>query len=208
MEMNDQKIIDRRAFIKASALFAMAVSVPVASCKEDKDGNPEPSVCRTTEDILGPFYKSGAPFRELIIPAGNTTSPLIIEGKVFSNCDNLIKDAIVEIWNADENGVYDLSDKFIFRGSFKTGSDGRYKFKTIVPGRYLNGSIYRPSHLHFRITASGHEELVSQIYFANDPFIATDPWASTPQAVERILTVEKDEDNTDTVTFDIHLSPL
>jgi protocatechuate 3,4-dioxygenase beta subunit len=208
--MKEQKIIDRRTFMKASSLFALAVSVPVIACKGDKDDadDPEPSECRTTEDILGPYYKAGAPFRETIIPDGNTAPPLIIEGKVFSNCDDPINEASVEIWNADADGGYDLSDNFIFRGSFKTGSDGRYKFMTIIPGQYLNGGTYRPSHLHFRITASGHEELVSQVYFANDPFITTDPWASAPQAVERILTVGKAEDNTDTVTFDIHLNPL
>jgi catechol 1,2-dioxygenase len=208
--MKEQKTIDRRTFMKASSLFALAVSVPVIACKEDKDetDDPEPSECLTTEDILGPYYKAGAPFREMIIPEGNTAPPLIIEGEVFSNCDTSLKDAIVEIWNADEEGGYDLSDSFIFRGSSKTGSDGRYKFRTIIPGRYLNGSTYRPSHLHFRITAPGHEELVSQVYFANDPFITTDPWASTPQAEKRILTVGKAEDNTDTVTFDIHLNPL
>ncbi len=80
------------------------------------------------------------------------------------------------------------------------------QFATIIPGRYLNGSTYRPSHIHFRITAPGHTELVSQVYFAEDPFIDDDPWASDPAAEERILMITKNEDNVDTVNFDIHLS--
>jgi hypothetical protein len=47
---------------------------------------------------------------------------------------------------------------------------------------------------------------VSQVYFADDPFIDDDPWASDPAAEERILMITKDDDNVDTVNFDIHLS--
>jgi hypothetical protein len=47
---------------------------------------------------------------------------------------------------------------------------------------------------------------VSQIYFKDDPFIATDPWAGDPTAAERILIIAKDENGTDSITFDIHLT--
>jgi catechol 1,2-dioxygenase len=203
----DSKLIQRRAFLKTSAMLVLAVTAPVVSaCKPDsKDDVTPDGTCNTTADILGPFYKSGSPRKEHIIPAGNDTAPLIIKGNVYSNCDKFLSNAVVEIWNADEDGTYDLSENFLFRGSYETASDGVYKFRTIIPGRYLNGSTYRPSHLHLRITAPGHRELISQVYFANDPFIDDDPWASDPDAEERILTVVKDDDNIDTVTFDIHM---
>lgn len=189
----------------------MAVSIPIVSCASKDDVDPDPDYiddCYTTADILGPYYKAGSPFRDVIIPVDNKTAPLIIQGQVFSGCDQVLENAVVEIWNADEEGNYDVSDQYHFRGSFRTTIDGKYQFTTIVPGRYLNGAQYRPSHLHFRITASGHEELVSQVYFANDPYIDDDPWASDPKAGARILVLEKDQDNTDTVNFDIYLNRL
>src|SRR6188768_635285 len=178
--------ISRREFIRVtSATIAVAVW-GLESCQDSDHPNPS-NDCQTTSDILGPYYKAGAPLGENIIPTGVDTPPLIIHGKVFSHCEHLLPDAVVEIWNANADGAYDTSEQFLFRGKYQTEADGVYKFKTIIPGRYLNGSTYRPSHIHFRITAPGHRELVSQIYFKEDPFIESDPWASATKAQERIL---------------------
>jgi protocatechuate 3,4-dioxygenase beta subunit len=207
--MNQEKNkIGRREFLAKSTLVAVAISMPVTiSCKESNAADPVSNECsETTKDILGPYYKAGSPIRENIIPSENTAPPLLIKGIIFSDCDTEVKDALVEIWNANEDGEYDTSPNFKFRGSYKTSSDGHYRFETIYPGRYLNGSDYRPSHIHFRITAPNHQELVSQIYFKNDPYIPKDPWASDPNALERILVINKDTNDTDTVTFDIYLN--
>lgn len=189
--------------------MAVTLSIPVLACKKKED-DPDPnnsSDCVTTDDILGPFYKPGSPFREDIIPSTSQGEPLVLEGKVFTDCDKPLKDAVVEIWNANEDGDYDTSNEFKFRGSARTTEDGAYRFRTIIPGRYLNGGTFRPSHIHFRITAPGHEELVSQVYFKDDPFIDDDPWAGSPKAVERILTITHDTNGTDTVNFNIYLNP-
>jgi catechol 1,2-dioxygenase len=205
--MENQRDIKRRNFLKKSVLVAVAVSVSgLKACNEDDNTNRIKNECATTKDILGPFYKAGAPFLENIIPPENKAAPLFIIGKVLGDCNTLLRDATVEIWNANTEGVYDTSDAFKFRGQFKTETDGLYRFKTIIPGRYLNGGNYRPSHIHFRITAPGYNELVSQIYFKDDPFIPQDPWAGDPSAAERILPLAKDENGTDTVTFDIYLT--
>ena len=204
----DEKLFGRRQFIRNSTLVAVSISLPgLVSCEDKSEILPDEKDCATSADILGPFYKAGAPFREEIIPLGDTGVPLLIEGKVFTDCDTVLGDAVVEIWNADNEGEYDTSEEFRFRGRYKTGADGIYHFKTIIPGRYLNGSTFRPSHIHFRITAPGHQELVSQIYFKDDPFIASDPWAGSSNAAERILAVGQDENGTDTVNFNIYLTP-
>jgi catechol 1,2-dioxygenase len=201
------KPLPRRRFIKQATICAVAVTLPrLSACSEEVPG--VDGRCKTTADILGPFYKADAPFHEDIIPGGNTSVPLIVEGKVFSHCDKALQNAVVEIWNADEAGAYDMSAAFRFRGRYKTPAGGAYRFKTIIPGRYLNGNAFRPSHIHFRITAPGHETLVSQIYFKDDPFIADDPWAGSPGASERILPFTKDANGMDSVTFNIYLHPL
>jgi len=204
-----KKKFNRRDFLRSTSLVAVVITLPgFISCnnKEVDDPNVEP--CKTTDDILGPFYKSNAPFRENIIPLENTSESLIVKGKVFTGCDTALTEALVEIWNANDVGVYDNSNTYNFRGSYKTEQDGFYKFNTIIPGAYLNGDTYRPSHIHFRITAQNHQELVSQIYFKDDPFIKNDPWAGDKKASERILLIEKDKNGVDTVIFNIHMNTL
>jgi catechol 1,2-dioxygenase len=195
----------RRNFLKSTGMFAVAVSLAptLLSCENPSQAS-VPDPCQTTNDILGPFFKANAPFQENIVPANSTATPLIIEGKVYSSCSSVLADAIVEIWNADENGDYDTTG-FMYRGRYKTGADGSYTFTSIIPGKYLNGALYRPSHIHFKISAAGHKDLVSQIYFKDDTSISTDPWANSPKAKERILLVMQEPSGANMVNFDIHL---
>jgi catechol 1,2-dioxygenase len=202
-----QRMTGRREFLRNTTLVAISVTLPgLIACDDEKSVEPPDGSCITTADILGPFYRSGAPFREDVVPPGNAGIPLVIDGRVFADCETGLKNAVVEIWNADEEGAYDQSTGFNFRGRYLTGDHGAYRFRTIIPGRYLNGGTFRPSHIHFRITAAGYNDLISQIYFKDDPFIAEDPWASDSKASERILTLDKDASGTDTVNFDIYLT--
>jgi catechol 1,2-dioxygenase len=132
----------------------------------------------------------------------------MVKGTVFgADCTSPLADALVEYWQSDSAGQYDNdSPDFRFRGQFRTAADGQYAFSTIVPGRYLNGNTYRPSHIHFRITAPGHRELVSQVYFKDDPYLAADPWASKPDAKLRILTLEQGADGVQMVSFPVYLA--
>ena len=43
---------------------------------------------------------------------------------------------------------------------------------------YLNGSTFRPSHIHFKITPPGFNTLITQLYFQGDPYLSTDAAAS------------------------------
>jgi protocatechuate 3,4-dioxygenase beta subunit len=203
--------LNRRQFIKNSALYAVSVcTFGFISCSKENENilnNPVTGDCKTTSDILGPFYRAGAPFRSDLTLPDQSGENLIINGKVYSSdCVTLLKDAIVDIWHAGNEGEYDnTSEEFLYRGRFLTGDDGSYQFRTIIPGRYLNGNTFRPSHIHFRVTAPDHIDLVSQIYFKDDPFIETDPWASDPAAELRILNMEGNSEGIKTVQFDIHL---
>ncbi|PCH69777.1 MAG: catechol 1,2-dioxygenase, partial [Bacteroidetes bacterium] len=70
-----------------------------------------------------------------------------------------------------------------------------------------NGDKNRPSHIHFKITASDHEELVTQLYFEGDPDIDSDPWASDKDAEDRIITLDEDSDGNKSGIFDIKMMP-
>ena len=109
--------------------------------------------------------------------------------------------------HCNTKGEYDNTSKeFNQRAKWYTNEKGEYAFKTILPGKYLNGKLYRPAHIHFRITEEHSKELVSQIYFKGDPHIEKDPWASKEKAEHRVLPIVlEDTAGNLAVTFDIYL---
>jgi len=119
-----------------------------------------------------------------------------------------LKNAGVEIWHCNSKGDYDNDTKeFKQRARWNTNEKGEYSFKTILPGKYLNGELYRPSHIHFRVTEKESKELISQIYFKGDPYIVKDPWASQDKSKLRILQIiPQGVDGSLTINFDIYLN--
>lgn len=99
-----------------------------------------------------------------------------------------------------DNEAYDQ------RAQLNTNEKGEYCFLTILPGKYLLDEVYRPAHIHFRVTEKNSQELISQFYFKGDPKIEKDRWASLDRAKLRILPITP-EDNTGnlSVEFDIYL---
>lgn len=164
--------------------------------------------CDTTNDILGPYYRPDAPIRMDLTSDSLKGNRIQLKGKVYaSDCTTLLNDALVEIWHCDVDGNYDNeSENFHQRAAWKTDKSGEYTFKTILPGKYLNGRLYRPAHIHFRVSCEGHQELISQVYFEGDPHITKDPWASSKKAELRILNlIPEDVFGNLTVYFDVFL---
>ena len=198
----------RRAFIQKSSMMAVAVSTFGGIQWNGKNfvGNSP-----TTTDILGPFYRPGAPMRSNIIPTNSSGIPMNLQGTIFDeNGENPLKNALVEIWQCDENEYYDnTSDNYLFRGAVKTGNNGKYDFKTIVPVPYKananDESSWRPAHIHMRISVPKQQDLITQIYFKGDQYIDNDTWASSPGAVNRVLEIVKNSDEEHDVTFDVVL---
>ena len=198
------KTITRGDFIVKGSVFA--VSVAMLGCRHPVVSGHTPD-CQTSADILGPFYRADAPARSDMRMSGDLGAALIVEGAVYSeDCVTALSGALIEVWQADGTGTYDTdSTDFHYRASLTAGDDGGYAFNTNLPGKYLNGDQFRPSHIHFRVSADGHQTLVSQVYFENDTDIAADPWASSPEAESRILTVTDLESGEKQVNFDIYL---
>lgn len=165
--------------------------------------------CETTNDILGPFYRPDAPLRSDLTYTGLQGTRMTLKGQVFADdCTTPLPNAQVEIWHCNAAGEYDSeSDEFRQRARLLTNEKGEYTFHTILPGKYLNGRLYRPSHIHYRVTEKRSKELISQIYLKGDPHITTDPWASDKKAEHRILPiVPQDTRGNLTVLFDIYLA--
>lgn len=196
----------RRTFIKKSSLTALSISAFGAIHWNGKNFVGDSP---TTTDILGPFYRPGAPMRSNIIPPNSKGSPMNLSGTIFKEDGKTpINNASVEIWQCDENEHYDnASDSYFFRGAIMTGKNGKYDFKTIVPVPYKadpnDESSWRPAHIHMRVSVVDHQDLITQIYFKGDKYIDSDTWASSPQAVNRILNIAKNPAGGNAVTFDV-----
>lgn len=163
----------------------------------------------TTTDILGPFYRPGAPFKTDLIQSGTKGETLHFGGTVFGKDGKTpVNGALVEIWHCNEDGVYDnTSDNYVYRAAAKTSADGKYRFKTIMPVPYAAGqTVIRPAHIHMRISGdSGTQDLVTQIYFKGDKYIEGDSSSSDPKSLNRILDMSKNEKNEKVVKFDVYL---
>jgi len=127
-----------------------------------------PRTCAPTgADAQGPYYLAGAP--AIIDLAGaEPGTPIALSGLVTDIDCAPIPNAQVEVWQADAAGDYH-DDRL--RATLVCNAQGAYAFTSILPGRYLQATGFRPAHLHFRVTAAGFRTVVTQIYFAGDPYL-------------------------------------
>lgn len=206
---------DRRQFLKNTSLAAFAaVTLPSIARAELNSGNanqPPVNCNATTLDYYGqgPFYTANAPsiINNQLASANEPGTRLIISGRVHNlDCTEYIPGTIIDIWHADDAGAYDNSG-FNLRGQTTSNSQGFYLFETIYPGKYLNGSAYRPAHIHFKITPPGYPLLTTQLYFEGDSDISTDAAASissgTYDATHRIVPVTTNSSGQKEATWDI-----
>jgi hydroxyquinol 1,2-dioxygenase len=149
----------------------------------------------TQSSLLGPFYREGAP--ELPLGASivaNPSEPLIVlYGRVTDNDGAPIPNALVQVWQTSEHGLYDLqaenaAEVMDLRANFRTDAGGYYHFRTVRPLGYsipMDGPVgamvtaqnrhgFRPSHIHFLIGGDGYRELVTALYFGDDEHIESD----------------------------------
>ncbi len=195
----------------AFAVTTLGCAIPRKETAPDLPASTHTGDCATTNDILGPFYRPDAPDQSDMLFEGLEGSRVSIKGNVYTDdCTTALEDVKVEIWHCDTEGEYDNdSSDFRHRAQQTTDKEGHYGFQTILPGKYLNGKLYRPAHIHFRVSHDDHQELISQIYFAGDPHITKDPWASQEKAKARILPIIlEDTKGNLAIEFDIYLNKV
>ena len=145
----------------------------------------------TPPQMAGPFYPKIKPvdsdtdLTRLKGAGGDALGEVIeVQGRILSAKGDALKDAIVEIWQADSRGRYahpaDISslssrdENFQGYGAVKIGADGAYRFRTIRPLGYSSGTIRRTPHIHFRVLDPSNRELVTQMYFPGEAFNSKD----------------------------------
>ncbi|WP_432565474.1 dioxygenase family protein [Kineococcus sp. SYSU DK003] len=163
----------------------------------------------TDSTVLGPFHMVDSPTRD----CGDNISPesvgtaCVVAGQVLSTTGDPIAGAKVDIWQADDNGFYDVqpeSGQSIGNGRalLTTDTDGAFWFRSIVPSFYpipTDGPVgellrassrhpNRPAHIHFQVSAPGYKELTTHIFVAEDPWLSSDAvFAVKPSLVRRFV---------------------
>jgi protocatechuate 3,4-dioxygenase beta subunit len=177
----------RQEFILLSDVLGVSAVVNALHDRKAKELGSQSS-------LLGPFFREGAP--ELPLGAQIVEKPteeeLVVYGQIADTHGAPIPDALIQVWQTSERGLYDLQERngqsMDMRGNFRTDTDGRYFFRTVRPKGYsipMDGPVgdlvhaqgrhgMRPSHIHMLIGAEGHRELVTALYFGDDDFIDSD----------------------------------
>jgi protocatechuate 3,4-dioxygenase beta subunit len=136
---------------------------------------------RTPAQTEGPFYPDKLPLdtdNDLII-INSALTPAVgdvtwLSGRVLGPTGSPVRNALVEIWQVDGNGVYlhsrssnsaERDSNFQGYGRFLTGSAGEYLFRTVKPVPYPG----RTPHIHFSIKTPGSEKFVTQCYVKGEP---------------------------------------
>jgi hydroxyquinol 1,2-dioxygenase len=149
----------------------------------------------TDSTVLGPFHMVASPRRELgdtidLVAAGE---PCVVTGRVLSLDGSPLAGALVDVWQADDHGFYDVQQPGTQpqgngRGLFTCDDDGRFWFRTVTPSPYpipTDGPVgrlltatgrhpYRPAHIHFIVAADGHLPVTTHIFVAGSPYLDSD----------------------------------
>ncbi|KAK0207642.1 intradiol ring-cleavage dioxygenase [Armillaria fumosa] len=165
-----------------------------ASALVDLINNDRPSNA-TEPTILGPLYTETTQNLKKgdSIASEGKGDYLYMSGRILDVQGNPIVGAVMDVWEADQRGVYDMeypdyNGKPDCRGRFTTGEDGSFAFRAVQPLAYpfnvggpvedlldaLGSVKYRPAHLHFKIKAPNYEELVTQLYLKGDQYLEID----------------------------------
>lgn len=163
---------NRRRFITSLTWAAAFYSVPGLFAEQ---------LTLTPKQTEGPFYPDHLPLdtdNDLLVINDGATPGIgevtWLSGRILDGRGDPIRNATVEIWQCDANGVYLHSkdsrrerhdQNFQSFGRFVTGSRGEYLFRTIKPVPYPG----RTPHIHVAIKIKGQEKFTTQCYIKGHP---------------------------------------
>jgi protocatechuate 3,4-dioxygenase, beta subunit len=167
----------RREFLAGLALSGAACVWAPGTFAEE--------LVRTPRQTEGPFYPNRLPLdtdNDLLI-INDAISPAVGEithltGRVLDEQGDPVRNAVVEIWQVDNNGVYlhsgsagnsERDTNFQGFGRFLTDSTGKYYFRTIKPVPYGRGRFQRAPHIHLAVYRQRHPKFTTQCYIQGHP---------------------------------------
>lgn len=179
----------RQEFILLSDVLGLSMLVM-------SQGNPKPPGC-TEATVFGPFFVEGAPevAHGADIAGGAKGTACFVTGSVRSLDGAPVSDALINVWQSDEDGFYDVQrpgspDEHTHRARarLRTDRDGNFRFRSILASEYpipddgpvgdlltaLGRHPWRPAHLHFMIEAPGHERLITHVFRKGGRYLDSD----------------------------------
>lgn len=177
----------RQEFILLSDVLGVSMLV-------DTINNRKPDEA-TESTVLGPFHVVNSPPRELGARIGSDEQgePCLVTGRVISQDKTPLPGAVVDVWQANSQGFYDVQQPQAqtegnLRGLFTADEQGQFWFRTVVPSHYPipdDGPVgqllsttgrhpYRPAHIHFIAGAERHAPVTTHLFVAGSPYIESD----------------------------------
>jgi hydroxyquinol 1,2-dioxygenase len=181
-QISDEK---RLEFILASDVLGLSMLVVQMNHRFDERATPA--------TVLGPFHIEGSP--ELgfggDMSEGVEGQPLYLHGVVRDLDGKPVVGAVLDVWQADTEGAYEAQldvDEARLRAKYTTREDGSYCVRTIAPKGYtipMDGPVgdlisrtdishFRPAHVHFLVTASGHQPLITHLFEEGGEYLDSD----------------------------------
>jgi hydroxyquinol 1,2-dioxygenase len=179
----------RQEFILLSDVLGLSRLVNVMHDAEGREA------AGTETSLLGPFFREKAPefaLGESIAVHAKGGQELVIFGQVTDAAGHPVPHAEIDVWQTDAAGLYDLQARdatvMDMRGRFRANAEGRFHLRTVRPVGYsipMDGPVgklvhqqhrhgMRPAHIHILVSGEGFRELVTALYFGDDPNIDSD----------------------------------
>ena len=177
----------------------------------------------TDNTVLGPFHVADAPryaHGDNICLDGKG-EPLVVRGRVVDTDGRPIEGALLDVWQANEDGFYDVQQKgiqpdFNLRGIFETDANGEYWFRSVKPRWYpipddgpvgkmltaLDRHPNRAAHLHFIVSAPGYDTIVTHIFTPDCPYLPEDAVFGVKHSLIADFQKVEDPDRAATLGFD------
>jgi catechol 1,2-dioxygenase len=168
----------------------------------------------TESTVLGPFHLADSPAREngvdIALDAGG--QPCVVAGTVRSLDGTPLPGALVDVWQANSEGFYDVQQPdeqppFNLRGLFTTDDQGRYWLRSVVPSHYpvptdgpagellkaAGRHAFRPAHIHLIGGAEGHHPVTTHVFLEGSPYLDSDAVFGVKEDLVRPVVTIEDE---------------
>jgi hydroxyquinol 1,2-dioxygenase len=178
----------RQEFILLSDVLGLSMLVTAQN-------NAKPAGC-TEATVFGPFYIADAPevANGADIANGAKGAPCRVSGQVRGIDGEAIPGAVIDVWQSDEDGFYDVQQPAAgehahrARARLRSDAQGHFHFRSILAEHYpiphdgpvgalleaLGRHPWRPAHLHFLIDAPGYERLITHVFRDGDRYLDSD----------------------------------
>jgi protocatechuate 3,4-dioxygenase beta subunit len=198
MTRNRARWPGRRTFLRSAIALPAVVAGGRHALAQAPTLMPTPCVdtsLPTLRQTAGPFFKPSSPKRASLLEPETRGTRIVLTGSVLSTRCRPIAGALLDFWQADDEGRYDNTG-FRLRGHQLADGEGRYRLETIVPGLYTG----RTRHIHVRLQAPHQSVLTTQLYFPGEP-------ANLGDSIFRpeLLMAVRDEAGDKTATFNFVL---